>query len=347
MPTHNDMAAMLDELTFSDERPSFYLLNVGETHYPYALPDEDPSEWPRISGVHGVFKRLDDASSRRATTRREFFDQDKMRELQDRQIRAVEYLDGVFARLFDTLPVEHVGDRHLRPRRAVRRGRATSATARSCTRRSSRCRSSRAWCRERRGDPRSCGAAGDLRRALLPEPRRRPRGIRGRRDRGPLRLGTEQLGLPDGGTLLDIGCGRGELVFWGLEHGAGRAIGVEYAEAAIEVARGAAAERGLGERAELIAADARAIPLPDATADGIAMLDVIEHLTFAEQAAALTESLRLLKPGGRFVLHTFPNRAIYETYAKPRRVWPGGRTWPADPRKELERADARRRAHRA
>ncbi len=47
MPTHNDMAAMLEKLTFSDERPSFYLLNVGETHYPYALPDEDPSEWPR------------------------------------------------------------------------------------------------------------------------------------------------------------------------------------------------------------------------------------------------------------------------------------------------------------
>src|SRR3989475_5954825 len=49
MPTHNDMAAMLPELTFDDSAPSFYLLNVGETHYPYARPDEDPSAWPRIS----------------------------------------------------------------------------------------------------------------------------------------------------------------------------------------------------------------------------------------------------------------------------------------------------------
>src|SRR5207302_48381 len=58
MPSHNDMAAMLPRMTFHEDRPSFYLLNVGETHYPYALPDEDPSLWPRISGVHGVFKHL-------------------------------------------------------------------------------------------------------------------------------------------------------------------------------------------------------------------------------------------------------------------------------------------------
>src|SRR5262245_38676824 len=32
MPTHNDMAAMLERLRFDRERPSFYLLNVGETH---------------------------------------------------------------------------------------------------------------------------------------------------------------------------------------------------------------------------------------------------------------------------------------------------------------------------
>jgi len=101
MPTHNDMAAMLPKLTFDEERPTFYLLNVGETHYPYALPDEDPEAWPRISGVHGVFKRLDEGGQGEP---REFFDQGKLRELRERQIDAVGYLDGVFARLFDALP---------------------------------------------------------------------------------------------------------------------------------------------------------------------------------------------------------------------------------------------------
>ena len=60
MDKHNDMRAMVREMRFSEEQPSFWLLNVGETHYPYALPDEPEDEWPRISGVHGVFKHLDD-----------------------------------------------------------------------------------------------------------------------------------------------------------------------------------------------------------------------------------------------------------------------------------------------
>lgn len=104
MPTHNDMAAMLARLHFDDGRPSFWLLNVGETHYPYALPDEDPSTWPRISGVHGVFKRLDDGAAGREGAEPEFFDQARLDELRERQVRAVEYLDGVFARLFESLP---------------------------------------------------------------------------------------------------------------------------------------------------------------------------------------------------------------------------------------------------
>jgi arylsulfatase A-like enzyme len=51
--------------------------------------------------VHGVFKHLDDEQAPEAP---EFFDTTKLRELQGRQIDAVTYLDGVFARLFDLLP---------------------------------------------------------------------------------------------------------------------------------------------------------------------------------------------------------------------------------------------------
>jgi len=104
MPTPNDMAAMVERMSFDPQRPSFYLLNVGETHYPYALPGEDASEWPHISGVHGVFKRLDDAEGEETGDAQAFFDERSMRVLHDRQIKAVAYLDDVFARLFDRLP---------------------------------------------------------------------------------------------------------------------------------------------------------------------------------------------------------------------------------------------------
>jgi hypothetical protein len=106
MEHHNDMAAMVREMRFTEEQPSFYLLNVGETHYPYALPSESPADWPRVSGVHGVFKHLDDhvVGGKLRRTRTKTFDTAKLRELRNRQIGAVKYLDGVVEQLFDILP---------------------------------------------------------------------------------------------------------------------------------------------------------------------------------------------------------------------------------------------------
>ncbi len=106
MPAHNDMRAMVGQMKFSDERPSFFLLNVGETHYPYALPSEPPEEWPRISGVHGVFRHLDQrvVGGKLMVHRRKIFDQTKLDMLRKKQIQAVRYLDTVVEELFDLLP---------------------------------------------------------------------------------------------------------------------------------------------------------------------------------------------------------------------------------------------------
>src|SRR5579884_1971163 len=106
MDHHNDLRAMFPLMKFDDAQPSFYLLNTGETHYPYALPDEPPDVWPRISGVHGVFKHLDDhvvgGKLRRSRSRQ--FNAAKLAELRDRQIEAVRYLDRAVEELFDFLP---------------------------------------------------------------------------------------------------------------------------------------------------------------------------------------------------------------------------------------------------
>lgn len=106
MEQHNDMRAMLREMTFHPERPSFYLLNVGETHYPYALPGEPPEQWPRVSGVHGVFKHLDEhtVGGKLRRTRARTFNESKLRQLRHRQIDAVKYLDTVIEEMFDLLP---------------------------------------------------------------------------------------------------------------------------------------------------------------------------------------------------------------------------------------------------
>lgn len=106
MDKHNDMRAMLAGMTFEADRPSFYLLNVGETHYPYALPDEPEDLWPRISGVHGVFKHLDDelVGGKLKRTRGRFFDDKQMADLHRRQVSAVRHVDRVMEELFDLVP---------------------------------------------------------------------------------------------------------------------------------------------------------------------------------------------------------------------------------------------------
>jgi hypothetical protein len=104
MDRHNDLRAMVRRLEFPEDHPSFYLLNAGETHYPYALPDEPEDEWPTISGVHGVFKHLDQhvvGGKLRKTAR---FSQRKLNDLRQRQVLAVKYIDSVVEELFDLVP---------------------------------------------------------------------------------------------------------------------------------------------------------------------------------------------------------------------------------------------------
>jgi hypothetical protein len=107
MDKHNDMRAMIKDMRFPEDKPSFYLLNVGETHYPYALPDEPQENWPRISGIHGVFKHLDDqvvGGKLLVKSKDRFFKRAEMKMLRDRQVKAVKYLDRVVEELFDIVP---------------------------------------------------------------------------------------------------------------------------------------------------------------------------------------------------------------------------------------------------
>ena len=149
-----------------------------------------------------------------------------------------------------------------------------------------------------------------------------------------------RAGLKPGEVLVDIGTGRGELLAVAVEMGAARAIGVEYAEAAVALANQTIEAHGVGDKAEVILGDARAIALDDESADLVTLLDVVEHLSPDELSRTLGEARRLLRPGGRLLIHTFPTRTIYDvTYRWQRVLWPGRRkSWPKDPRKPGEAA---------
>jgi cyclopropane fatty-acyl-phospholipid synthase-like methyltransferase len=143
--------------------------------------------------------------------------------------------------------------------------------------------------------------------------------------------------MQPGEVVVDMGTGRGELPAVAVERGAAHAYGVEYSPDAVRMAQHTLVAHGVDDRAEIILADARSVPLPDAIADLVCFVDVVEHLTPAELDAALRQAKRMLKPGGRIVAHTMPNRLIYDVTYRIQRWWPGRRSWPADPRVENER----------
>ena len=103
MKDHNDFKGMVDEIAFSTSQPSYHFMNLGETHYPYMLKDD---QLPRISGVHGVVQGMDAAIARSGdqVVEKEFFTKPEMVTLHDQQVRCVEYVDGVLAALLDKAP---------------------------------------------------------------------------------------------------------------------------------------------------------------------------------------------------------------------------------------------------
>lgn len=144
-----------------------------------------------------------------------------------------------------------------------------------------------------------------------------------------------QADLRPGEVVVDMGTGRGELLVTAIERGAERAFGVEYSPSAVNLAEQTIDAHGLADRVELVLADARSTPLPSGIADLVCFVDVVEHLTPDELHAALSEARRLLRPGGRAVAHTMPNRLTYDvTYRLLRPLI--GRSWPKDPRNSFE-----------
>ena len=115
---------------------------------------------------------------------------------------------------------------------------------------------------------------------------------------------------PQGGTLLDVGCGQGRS--FRLLRDAfqpERLIGLDADPLSLALAQAEAQREGI--EAILIAADCAQIQLPDASADIVFCHQTFHHLV--EQERALAEFWRVLKPGG-LLLFAESTRAYIDTW---------------------------------
>ncbi len=112
--------------------------------------------------------------------------------------------------------------------------------------------------------------------------------------------------------VLDLGCGRGELVCEAAALGC-EATGVDYSAAAIELARKKVAGTPWEKRCQFHHASISQNIFGEGQFDVIFALDVFEHIHRDELRQLLSIVKRRLKRGGRFVFHTSPNRYYYST----------------------------------
>lgn len=124
------------------------------------------------------------------------------------------------------------------------------------------------------------------------------------------------VNLPEGGKGLDVGCGSGALtIAVAKRNPALRMIGVDswgtvydtYGKTLCE--KNAAAE-GV-DNVEFREGNAKQLDFPDGTFDLVCSNYVYHNVFGYNKQALLRETLRVLKPGGTFVLHDLMSKARY------------------------------------
>jgi SAM-dependent methyltransferase len=117
-----------------------------------------------------------------------------------------------------------------------------------------------------------------------------------------LTVDYDRLDLRPGMTVLDLGCGEGRHAFEAYRRGAS-VVAIDWGAGEVATTRqwldaiAAADEAPGGARAEVVRGDLTALPVPDASVDRVIASEVLEHIP--DDAAAISEIARVLKPGGR------------------------------------------------
>ena len=128
-----------------------------------------------------------------------------------------------------------------------------------------------------------------------------------------------------GRRVLDVGCGNGYVLSKYAQHSA-RTFGVDLTRTAINLTRRRFELAGLPEP-RLIEASAERLPFPSNTFDAVSSVGVV-HQT-PDDAGAIRELIRVLRPGGRLmVMVYYRNSALYRlTFPLARRFSRQFRGW--------------------
>lgn len=115
--------------------------------------------------------------------------------------------------------------------------------------------------------------------------------------------------IKKGMRVLDFGCGRGELTWRAAKLGAS-AVGMDYSGDAIKLTK--RLPKIKGGRLQFVHNTTLKLDLASDSMDRIFFIDVLEHLYPQQLQILLKEFHRVLKHGGRVILHTAPNRDYYD-----------------------------------
>ncbi|MBI5624127.1 MAG: methyltransferase domain-containing protein [Elusimicrobia bacterium] len=116
-----------------------------------------------------------------------------------------------------------------------------------------------------------------------------------------------------GMSVLDIGCGRGEVLYHVRQAGAW-GVGTDFSPAALGLARSSSG-------CSVARCDAKSLPFLDRAFDRVFLMGVVDHLHPWELERCFAEIGRVLKSDGFVLVHTCVNRHYYKNWSYGLRRW--------------------------
>jgi ubiquinone/menaquinone biosynthesis C-methylase UbiE len=113
----------------------------------------------------------------------------------------------------------------------------------------------------------------------------------------------KRLGLDADASVLDAGCGMGDVARTMATKYGLRVTGIDILDFNLDEARKRSATAGLESRTTFQLGDYHSLPFPAASFDGVYTMETFVHA--ADPAKALDEFRRVLRPGGRLVMFEY------------------------------------------